>query len=769
MHTVEDYLAKVQIDKVLYINKIPLNKIIPEKVEKLNPLTLKYKKYWEEEVKRSIEGFWVEHNGEHKYIPGVLYFYGTHWHILLNEKGSKSKTKKISRPLIRDLEWIKTYLYIEARGFSGFEDDDEYTCHREIALPPEERTPEFIPQNCFRKDGTLKKYIHAREYLWRYHTKNLGKALFENEALNVVDLESRGGGKSYTMSGLCGHNFLLDGAQDFLEFWEKKGTKDCLSSETLVGAIDSKYSDDLIKKIKLGIESLEGEYTIGKKTYPAPLSKSYSGQWNAGKTIIQEVEKKVGGQWKKVGSRSKFQHRSFMDNPFAANGTRGSFNVIDEVGFMGNLKPVLVQMKECTADGALKFGTIWMTGTGGDMDGGATQAVMSVFFDPATHQCVEFDDYYEGSERKMGFFVPAWMTLNQFKDDLGNTNYKSAIQYLLNVRNKLSKGKDKDAYNGELSQRPIIPSEVFLITGGNILPVGKLKEQLNFLEATTDPKYEGVFGHMEQTPDGKIKFIPDLDNKLQECDWPVKKGEDHTGGIRIWEQPAENIGFGYYLAGNDPYDQDKAPNSVSLGSLLVMKRQSAGISPYDMLVAEYTARPETARDFYEQSRLLLMYYNTIGTCLYENEKIGIKTYLENTNSLYLLASTPTIMKSNIMSNVNRGLGQHMSTPVKEECEIFLRDWLIAPAGEGKLNYQRINSKPLLKELINYNKIGNFDRVIALMLCIVQLTQMHKIVTSAVEEEAEKDPFFDRQLFNGNFGVDSFSSMLSSNNIGSNFN
>jgi len=746
MHTVEDYLAKVDINSVLYINKIPLDKVVQKNIPVYNPRTSKYRKFWEYEVEKCIDGFWVEHEKEYKFVPGVLYFYGTHWHILLNEKGAKSKTKKIAKPMVRDLEWIKTYLYMEARGFSGFEDDDEYSCHRELSLPEEERTPEFMSDSCFRKDGTPKKYIPARDYLYMYHKKPLGKAMFDNIALNVVDIESRGTGKSYTMSGLCGHNFLLDGAQDFIEFWKARKTKEKLSSETLVGAIDTKYSEDLIKKVKLGLEELEGEYVLGNTTHPSPLHREYSGQWS--KTIIQEVEVFIAGRRKKLGSKSKFQHRSFNDNPFAANGTRASFNVLDEVGFMGNLLPALVQMKECTGDGAAKFGTIWMTGTGGDMDGGATQAVMKVFYDPRTYDCVPFMDAYEGSGKEIGFFIPAWMGLNQFKDELGNTNYKGAIQFLLNVRNKLAKGKDKGAYNGELSQRPLIPSEAFLITGGNILPIGKLKEQLTFLETTSSPDYDGVLGHMKMNPDGTVEFVPDIDGKLQACDWPVKKEDDHTGAVQIWEQPAENAGFGYYLAGNDPYDQDKAPTSVSLGSLIVMKRESAGISPYDQIVAEYTARPETAKDFYEQCRLLLMYYNTVGSALYENEKIGIKTYLENNNSLYLLANTPSILKSNAISQVNRGLGQHMSANVKEECEIFLRDWLIAPSGEGKLNLHRINSKPLLRELINYNKVGNFDRVIALMLCIIQKFQMHKIVTEAVSDAVDEDPFFTRPLFGG---------------------
>lgn len=761
--TVQDYLAKVDLPKIIYINKIPLEKVV-SKVHTYNPMTLKYKNYWKEEIRKCIDGFWVEHNKEYKFVPGSLYFYGTHWHILLNEKGSKSKSKKLSRPLIRDLEWVKYYLFMEARGFSGFEDDDVYTCHREVAKPAEERVQEFMSPNCYNKKGELKQYVEAREYLWKYHTKPLGKALYDNMAQNVVDLESRGTGKSYTMSALAGGNFTFDGAQDFEEFWNLRKGKTPLSSETVIGAIDSKYSGDLIKKLKLGLENFEGEFRIGDKVIPPPLFKSYSGQWESGKTIMQEVDKKIGGQWKKVGSRSKIQHRTFMDNEFAANGTRGSFNIIDEIGFVYNLIEILGQMKECTADGALKFGTIWMTGTGGDMEGGSTAAVMKVFYDPESYDCVSFYDAYEGTGKKIGFFIPAWMGLNQFKDELGNTNYKAAIQYILNVRIKLSKGKDRDAYDDEICQRPIIPSEVFLISGGNILPTAMLKDQLNNLETSNNPEDHGVFGHMKVNNDAKPEFVPDINNELVECGWPVKEGEDHTGGVRIWEQPQENAGYGYYLAGLDPYDHDKAASSPSLGSLFVMKRASPGISPNDVIVAEYTARPATAKENYEQIRLLLLWYNVVGTCLYENEKIGVKTYLENCNMLFLLAPTPSILKSNIGSKVDRKLGQHMSDKVKSEAELMLRDWLVAPAGDGKLNLHNIKSKPLIKELINYNKLGNFDRVIALMLCVIQITQMFKIVTEEVQEVVEEDPFFKRQLTEFNF-----QNFHTTNIIGSNFN
>ena len=54
----------------------------------------------------------------------------------------------------------------------------------------------------------------------------------------------------------------------------------------------------------------------------------------SGKHVISEYEKKMGNNWIRVGSKSRILHRSFGDNPFAANGSRYGFGVIDEIGNM---------------------------------------------------------------------------------------------------------------------------------------------------------------------------------------------------------------------------------------------------------------------------------------------------------------------------------------------------------------------------------------------------------------------------------------------------
>jgi len=711
----------------------------------MNPFSREYKDFWREEKRRCIDGVWMEG----KYMPGVLYFFLNYWTIQLNKKAT-SKVKTLGQPFLRDLEWERAYYTIEARGFSGFMGDDEITCHRGLEEGYDENEWNLLPPSCYRKDGSLKTYVPAREYLFKEHTKNLGDPLFDNEAMNVIDIEARGGGKSFWMSVTVAHNFVFDGATNYEEYLE-----DRFSSETMVGAIDSFYSSTLLTKVQLGLNNLRGDFTYGGEQQPSPLSKAYSGSWASGKHILAEVDVKIGGNWQKRGSRSTIFHRSFKDNAYAGNGPRPGWTTLEEIGFFDNLIDALGQLKETTADGAVKFGSIWMSGTGGDMIGGATEAAKEVFYNPEKYDALAFTDEYEGSPFKIGMFIPAWKTLNQFKDDKGETVGAPAMTFLEKARDKARAGSDKKAHNDELQQRPIVPSEAFLLTTGNIFPIADLIDHLAWLETSTDGDVIGQNGTMVVDLENETFKFKQFLKKTDPvpCDYPVKKGEDHTGCIQIWEHPDERAQYGWYVAGDDPYDLDEAPNSSSLGSLIILKRATIGSGNHDKIVAEYTARPESAKEYYEQARRLLIYYNAL--CLYENEKIGIKTYFEQKHSLYLLAYTPTILKANQNTKVSRTYGQNMtktvakdgkSKGVKAELEVFLRDWLQESVGEGRMNLHHIYSKPIIKELISYNDVGNYDRVIALMLAVLQREQMFNIAVEE-KEEIERDEFFDRSFFN----------------------
>lgn len=763
---------------ILYKNRIPIEKVkVAIDTPRMNPLGVKYKRYWKIQKRRCIEGYWVEHEGEYKWVSGPLYWFVNFWKIKLNPKGAKTKIKKTKIPFLRDLEWIKAQLTEEVKGFSGFEGDDEITCHKILHevnpiedpqgfedLLMEYNNPELIKQSIINSKGEFKKYMPARDYLRLYFKRNMGKAIYFNMNFNMADMESRGGGKSYWAASCLAHNFLFDGALDYDEYLESKANDEPMTSETLIGAIDTKYSNDLITKMKLGLNNLPGKVKVGDDVYPSPFHKRFSGSWESGKTITAGYEIKVGGQWERKGSASLIQHRSFNDNHIAANGTRPNFSVIDEVGFMNNLIDVLGQMKEAAADGTVKQGTIWLTGTGGDMSGGATEQVKQVFYSPEAFDCLAFDDEYEGYQSKIGFFVPAWMTLNQFKDELGNTNWRAALRYIYKTRERLKRNsKKKESYEHEIVQRPIVHSEVFLLTNNSILPTADLKEHMdNLLSMQSDPSIKGLAGWMHINSEGSSYFSMD-EGTYKPADYPVKASDDNVGAVVIWEKPAENAEYGWYVAGLDPYDFDIAPNSVSLGSILVIRRGTAFNGGYDRIVAEYTGRPGMATDFYEQARRLLIYYGN-ATCLYENEKQMIKTHFKTMYSIGLLAYTPGVLKANETSKTakTRIYGQHMSTQVKNEVEIYLREWLLTSIGDGKLQLHTIKSIPLLKELISYNVAGNFDRVIALMLGIIQLIQVRNVEIDEKREKASTEEsdqgdeinpdFFSRKLFVGSTGI-----------------
>lgn len=746
-------------DYLNYTNTIPLEKFQVGKVPQLNPISAQYKTYWKQQKRRCVEGNWVEHEGAWRWMPGPLYFYTNFWYIEAKKRGSAQKGKSRLKPMLRDVEWIKFYVNAAIRGFSGFTNDPQYSCSRllkdaalaldEVANLPE--TEEYKKAHLYKPDGTLKEYVPVLEYLYAAKGEDLGKPLYQNHCLNLCDLEARGGGKSYTFAALCAHNFLFDGAQDYDAYLDGIKNGEPMSSQTLIGAIDTKYTSGLYDKFFYGLDNLEGGITINGRAYPSPLSKQTSGQHI--KTLTQEYEEKRGGQWVTAGSKSKLHHRTFKDNPFAANGTRPTYAAVDEIGFHYNITECLGQLKECTYDGATKDGSVHMGGTGGDMDGGSTEAVKKVFYDPDAYDCLAFDDIFEDTGNKIGFFFPAYMTLNDFKDILGNTNRAAAIAYLRREREKLKKGKSKKPYEDELQQRPLVPSEVFLLSEGNIFPAAELREHLGFLETCTDKDVNGQVGELVMTAEG-IAWEPDLKGALRACDYPILKASDHIeGAIQIWEHPKAGIPYGLYVGGCDPYAQDEeSKNSESLGSVFIIKRACLGYDSVDKVVAEYTARPHSMKTFHENVRKLIMYYN--GELLYENNILGLKAYFENAKSLKYLAYTPTILKANHSSSVSRTYGQHMTVPVKDELELATRDWLLEPAGEPdehghvRLNLHNICSVPLIKELLAYNDHGNFDRVIALMLAICQKLQLQRI--NVVKKEAlKRDNFFSRKFNGGN--------------------
>ena len=149
---------------------------------------------------------------------------------------------------------------------------------------------------------------------------------------------------------------------------------------------------------------------------------------------------------------------------------------------------------------------------------------------------------------------------------------------------------------------------------------------------------------------------------------------------------------------------------------------------------------------------------------YENNKKGLFGHFSSRNSLYLLTDILDFLKDKQMMKEgtgNKAKGTNASAPINAYARNLLRSWLLKPVPMVKVidgeeqqvmipNLYTIRSRALLKELINYNTEGNFDRISAMgMLMLLRQDKMilyQNNISQIRQDEAKSsylgnDPFF----------------------------
>ncbi len=196
------------------------------------------------------------------------------------------------------------------------------------------------------------------------------------------------------------------------------------------------------------------------------------------------------------------------------------------------------------------------------------------------------------------------------------------------------------------------------------------------------------------------------------------------------------------------FDDHDISQTGSLGSTFIYKRFNNIESYHDIIVAEYTGRPSTAEEYYENVRRLLEYYNA--RLLYENERKGLHVYFTQHHCDYLLVDTPEIVNDIVQdTHVNRHKGIHMLKAIKDYGLGLIKEWLNTETSPGVKNLTSILSEPLLEELIAYNDTGNFDRVIALIMCLLLREDMYNVSVKSKVEEDKREEFFGFNFFGNN--------------------
>lgn len=549
----------------------------------------------------------------------------------------------------------------------------------------------------------------------------------ETEGKHLCALKSRRKGYSYKNAAMACRNYYL-----------------FAGSKTYIYASNKQYltEDGILTKAWDYMDFIDKNTAWGKK-----------------RSVNTQMRKRAGfytkdeyGNEVELGFKSEIIGVTLKDNPDVVRGKAGKLIIFEEAGSFSELGAAWQIARPSVEQDGMAFGTMIAFGTGGDEDS-HFETLKDMFYNPDGYNCLGFDNIWDEtpSDRKCGFFIPQYTNMD-FRDDKGNRLYmdvdgntlrKKSLEYILTDRRKvIENATNSVAVDRYVAEHCITPQEACLEFGGNIFPKKELQEQLAKIRINKHLSNHKQVGDLVWNTDGSLKWVI---KKLGDIThYPLKRDDDPTGSIVIWEHPVPDAPIGLYILGVDPYDHDQSGTN-SLGSTFVYKRFQSFENYYDIIVAEYTGRPQTAEEYYENLRKLAIYYN--GRIMYENERKGLFPYFTAKHCDYLLADQPDII-SDIVGNskVQRKKGCHMNKQIKQWGEGLIKDWLNEEQAPGKKNLHNILSEPLLEELISYNDTGNFDRVMALMQVMIYREQLYNLKVKEKKKENKNRVLFEGPIF-----------------------
>jgi len=748
-----------------FLIKIENLELIKEEIKKYHPDDTRYIQYWKEVKRKCIEGFWINQFGKKRFVPGRLYFYANFCTIL--DVNEVENTRIKIKPDVRDIEWARSYMVQVAEGFSGWSEDDEYTSDV-LVLPGKEELRSIIKKvnprrysTIVNKKGELKKYKSPWENMTELKDKPLGKQLYWNPASNIVEMGSRGGGKSYYYAlAVSKHEICFNG----LKYYTEESIKNPPKAEVCIGSGATSKSSEFAKKIgdsmnELAINPSFGAWgRLGEDDYvPSPLYKEMTGSLkpnNKDNLWRHEYQINSNGTWMKKGSGSYIAHVVYStqkkDGAEAAAGGRYGKLLYEEIGLTELLEEAYNSNKATVSIEGTQFGSQIGLGTSGNMQ--TIIAAKKWFLNPETFDTVAFDDIYENTG-KIAFFLPAFLTARQFKDKDGNTNVKAAIDFYIKRRQKYIDNKDAKGLEGEMMNYPIKPSEMFMSSVASRLPVPELMD--HYREITLHQKFHSyaTVGELVFTNDKiGVKFNPDTSQKLQAItQYPVPKGYSQEGAVVIYEHPIEITdkdvpGF-LYVIGHDPIAKDHTTSEGSLSSIFVLK---TALDPlkygYYELVAEYIGRPYNGREAVNEilEKMAMYYGNTPGMIYFENQVGNTVEYFRKRGKLHLLATQPQRVfnpKGGWTKQITYGYPMSNKL-IKDNAIDYLADWLKEYRVLGnenqnqqqKMNLHFLKSPRLLAEMIQYNERDNFDAVMGFMGCIIGIREKFNKYKQREKEE-----------------------------------
>ena len=579
---------------------------------------------------------------------------------------------------------------------------------------------------------------------WRFHCLDQASngGLYNNfeGGQHMAELASRGKGKSYSLASILNHIFVVGENEE--------------AHEKVKGIVTAYQKEYLTKDGVLNKFVDMANFCATNTQFPRKRLKNSLQEmaWIMGyKDVELDIER--GTQNTVLGVSSK-------DDESKLRGKRAAKILIEEFGTFPKLVDLYNVLLPSVQEGDIVFGQIYMLGTAGDNESDFAGA-QEIMYNPKGYNMYAIPNVYDKFNQGKPYFVfffPGYVNRKGCYNENGVSDViKALIEILMNRYRVKYNSTDPNTIIKTIAEVPITPAEAIVKTGVNMFPVADLTERVGQLDANPT-EYDDVYvGDLVFNKDGQVEYKPTSATPIR--DFPHKDNKIE-GAIEIYQLPEidRNTGKPYndrYILGADPYDDDES-NTMSLGSIFVLDLWT------DRIVAEYTGRPPFADDYYEICRKLCLFYN--GRLNYEYNKKGLFSHFSTRNSLYLLTDVLDFLKEKQMMKDgygNKSKGTNASPAINAYARSRLRSWLLAPVpimqtidGEEKEvmvpRLFTVRNRALLKELINYNSEGNFDRISAMgMLMLLREDKMIKYQGSISKEKQEKayndysgnDPFF----------------------------
>ena len=557
-----------------------------------------------------------------------------------------------------------------------------------------------------------------------------------------AELARRGASKSYMLGSMAAHNFIFGENKESSkehrtivtaskkEFLLKDGTLN-----KFMAAIDFCSANTQFPRRRLKESIQEMTWTMGYKDAETNISR---GTMNTVIGVAADEESKLRGK-------------------------RGHIYV-DEFGSFPGLSKQYNVWLPSVQEGDVVFGMIFLVGTAGDKESDF-QGAAELMYNPKGYNLYPLPNVYDKEAQgkpNFVYFFPAFINRKGCYDKNGNSDViKALIEILTNRYRVKHNSSDPFTIVKTIAEQPITPAEAILKTTVNIFPVIEIGNRILQLDNNPNELNEISVGSLVQTGK-KIEFVPDGSMPIRE--YPIQDSRI-DGAIEIMTMPEIDKRTGEvfrerYIASLDPYENDQSDESTSLGCMFVLDLFT------DKIVAEYTGRPMFSDDFYENCRKLCMFYNAVMN--FENNKKGCFAYFSKMNCLYLLSDTLSYLKDKMLIKYtpfgNTSKGTTSTLPINNYGKTLIRNWLLKPDaieskdGDGNPititmpHLYSIKNRALLRELIQYNQTGNFDRISSLSM--LMLLREDRMVTYGGEirrePEIESDYIGNDDFFTRNY-------------------